>query len=255
MIEFLQSPFFLLSAIVATIVTVTAVVLWKNVHWPSRNVTPAEQVAERQLGILEKMKNILSKSAIAWGVFGAVILIALAVWGLSAHGTGWSSLLQPTPELVWWVFKNYWFWIVLILAGLYFWFDGITPATAWSKGVRGMVVAVGVLIAGAMAVHGIWGDSSISPQATLLETPPASAPQSTWPTLVIPAGGRTELLTVKPDTHLVFRGNNFRIHNVYLDGRECITGSGCSDGPLRGAYLTTYDTKMPGVASYSYDPM
>lgn len=96
-----------------------------------------------------------------------------------------------------------------------------------------------------------------SQRAVSVETPVVTAPQSIWPTLAIPVGVgvKTELLPVKPDGHLVFKGNNFQIHNVYLDGHECIDGMGCIDGPLKGVYLTTLDPKIPGIASYSYAPM
>jgi|SRR3989344_4678741 len=95
-----------------------------------------------------------------------VVLLVLTVWLLP-------SLQSPTPGAVWEFFRSYWMWAILALAGLYFWFDGMTPAPAWSKGAKGMVVAFAVLVVGAIAVHGIWGGES-SPQQMVAVCPPVS---------------------------------------------------------------------------------
>src|SRR3989344_7274104 len=68
-----------------------------------------------------KLPSIPS-AKVAIALFG-LVLVGLAVWGLSGSGT-WSW--SPTPSGVWQFFRDYWFWIVLILAGLYFLFVGMT---------------------------------------------------------------------------------------------------------------------------------
>ncbi|MDP2655196.1 MAG: hypothetical protein Q8P17_01390 [bacterium] len=192
-----------------------------------------------------------------WKVLSVIIVTATIVWGLkSTLGTSsdsktWSSLLQPTPEWVWEFFRGYWFWIVLILAGLYFWFDGMTPAPAWAKGAKGMVVASAVLMVGAMAIHGIWGESSSSPKITRSEVPLASSPQSEWPPLFVPANGKKQI-PILPGKRVTVAGYNFVLHTEYEGGRDC---SGvCPDHGVVGVYVENKSATENTVV-YAYTPI
>lgn len=83
-------------------------------------------------------------------------LVVPAVAGM-AYYVSWGA---PSPERVWLFFQSYWLWVVLILAGLYFLSGALDEK--WVKAGKGMVVTLAVLLAGAMAVHGIWGDGEPS---------------------------------------------------------------------------------------------
>lgn len=85
------------------------------------------------------------------------------------------------------------------------------------------------------------------------EIPLASSPQSSWPKLVMSAGGRTELIPVPPQMHIVMNGNDFRVHNVYQDGHECAFGESCVAGPLKGNYATN-EAKGTNIISYAFAP-
>ena len=87
-----------------------------------------------------------------------------AATGTSSGPGTWSSLLQFTPKGVWQFFRDYWFWVSLILAGLFFGFGAAAKSKPWAKAVQGMVILIAITLAGAMAVHGIWGESSSSQQ-------------------------------------------------------------------------------------------
>ena len=121
------------------------------------------------------------------GIVTAVTVVAvgsLAVWWMwpsrtppvpsapSAPGTGWSSLLQPTPEGVWKFFRDYWLWMILALAILFFASNALPDS--WAKAAKGLVVVIVVTLVGAMAVYGIWGESSSSSQQAQLVCAPIS---------------------------------------------------------------------------------
>ena len=153
-----------------------------------------------------------------------VLFIGIWLWPSET-----SSMKSPTPSGVWQFFRDYWFWIVLVLVGLYFWFDGMTPAPAWAKGAKGMVVASAVLMVGAMAVHGIWGESSSSQQAQLAR-----------PLLKMPANGDSSRISPRAGEIIIFTGSGFEHHVVYADGKDCVVGnqvSPCKDGPILYQYV------------------
>src|SRR5450756_333277 len=104
------------------------------------------------------------------------------------------------------------------------------PAPAdgpWSK-VRGP------LAAGSIVVALVWAIANVANSPTETDTkhkqgesgqqyqqsaiPLASSPQSSWPKLIIPAGGKSERIVYMPDMQnirLVILGNNYRVHNIY----------------------------------------
>jgi len=113
-----------------------------------------------------------------WKVLLVIIVTATIVWGLkSTFGTSsgpgtWSSVLQPTPEGVWKFFKDYWLWMILALAILFFASNALPDS--WAKAAKGLVVVIVVTLVGAMAVYGIWGESSSSSQQAQLVCAPIS---------------------------------------------------------------------------------
>lgn len=127
--------------------------------------------------------------------------------------------------------KWYWkyFWAILILVG---------------------GVALSILV-----VLPIWNwlSSPSTPQRAAGTIPLASSPQSEWPKLIIPAGGRSETISVPTRMHIVMTGNDFRVHNVYVDGSECTFGDSCVAGPLVGNYVTN-EAQRTNTVIYAFAP-
>ncbi len=194
-----------------------------------------------------------------WVILILIVLAGLGVWwwstsssappatpsASSAPGTGWS----PTPSGVWEFTKNYWFWTIIGLAFLFFVFGGI--AKPWAKAVQGMVSIVAVTLVGAMIVHGIWGESSSSPKISRSEIPLASSPQSEWPKLVIPSGGKSQFVPRPSGMKISMAGKNFEGFNVF-ESSECSFLKTCPEGSL-GAYARNLSEKE-NIISYAYVP-
>ena len=129
----------------------------------------------------------------------------------------------------------------------------------WAKTLQKVLVGtmlflfVGAPIIGSLV--GIDYRSSLSPQYNLRsDIPLASAPQSSWSKLVIPAGGRSELVPVPPGMYIVMAGNGFINHTVYRDGHECsFSGTQCPDGAVAGNYATN-ETQETNIVSYAFAP-
>lgn len=76
----------------------------------------------------------------------------------AGSGTLSQALQSPSPGGVWEFFKNYWLWIVLVLAipfSILFAFK-----ETWAKATQGVLVTVATVLVGAMIVHGIWGEKT-----------------------------------------------------------------------------------------------
>ena len=199
------------------------------------------------------------------GIVTAVTVVAvgsLAVWWMwpsstppvpsapSAPGTGWSSLLQPTPEGVWKFFRDYWLWMILALAILFFASNALPDS--WAKAAKGLVVVIVVTLVGAMAVHGIWGDKPLVPSASSrTEVPLASSPQSEWSKLVIPAGRKSQFVPRPSGMKIRMAGQNFEGFNVF-EGSECSFLKTCPEGSL-GAYARNL-SEEENIISYAYVP-
>ena len=89
------------------------------------------------------------------------------------------------------------------------------------------------------------------------DIPLASAPQSSWPQLIIAAGGESELIPVPPQMRPVLFGEDFRVHCVYRDGREIDFGKGedpCPSGDMPFVYATN-EAMGTNIVLYAYAPM
>lgn len=194
-----------------------------------------------------------------------MVLFGLGVWwGISSLGSstpptassssGW-SLEAPAPGKVWEFFKNYWLWVVLILAipfCVLFAFK-----TIWAKAGQGVIVVLAVILVGALIVHGIWGDekSGSQPVNSRSEVPLASSPQSSWPKLVIPAGGKSEVIPLPSGMRVMWAGYQFRNYTVYPDGHECAFNgtTPCPDGGT-GTYANN-EVNVVNVVAYAFAPI
>ena len=169
------------------------------------------------------------KLALGISLIVGLLVVGVLWWWLSSPPTTTTlsesktlshALQAPEPKKVWEFFKDYWLWAILVLTGLYFWFDGMTPAPAWSKGAKSMIVALAVLMTGAMVVHGIWGEKSPSQQ---------TQQQLVMPMLTMPANGDSPHISA-PDAGYApsFTGFGFVSRCVYSNGNDleypCVTG-------------------------------
>ncbi|MDO8566906.1 MAG: hypothetical protein Q7R58_02000 [bacterium] len=180
-----------------------------------------------------------------------VVVILLLIWRLWL--TQGQSLESPSAGEVWGWTKTYWHWVALALAipfvGLFWWSE-----KPWAKGLQWSLVAVAAVLFIVCPIIVQFDDDEDPRGATRsAEIPLASSPQSEWPKLVIPAGGRSERVTSPPGMHLVMSGNNFLLHAVYPDGHECSFGQSCPNASEIINYATN-EAKETNIVSYAFAP-
>jgi hypothetical protein len=189
-----------------------------------------------------------------WSILIVVALVGLVLWGLSGTlGTPSQSLQSPSLKTVWEGTKNYWLWIVLILAIMFF--LSFFIAKPWAKALQWLSVITAFLLFAVFPVLvGIRGDETSNPQqAARSEIPLASSPQSSWPKWAIPPGGKSERIVSPPGFHLVAAGNHFLLHAVYPDGRECSFGQVCENASQIINYATN-EAKETNIVPYAFAP-
>lgn len=100
-----------------------------------------------------------------WSILIVVALVGLVLWGLSGTlGTPSQSLQSPSLKTVWEGTKNYWLWIVLILAIMFF--LSFFIAKPWAKALQWLSAITALLLFAVFPVLvGIRGDESPNPQA------------------------------------------------------------------------------------------
>lgn len=130
----------------------------------------------------------------------------------------------------------------------------------WAKTLQKVLVGtmlllfVGAPIIGNLVDAGYRSSLSRLPYGPHSDIPLASAPQSSWPKLVIPAGGRSELVPVPPGMYIVMAGSGFINHTIYRDGHECsFNGTQCPGGAVAGNYATN-ETQETNIVSYAFAP-
>ena len=193
--------------------------------------------------LIRKNKSKEWSTKYLWAV--SVILVGIAVlWGLQGTlGTLSQSLQSPSLQTVWETTKDYWMWIFLtfiILFVLAFFLPEEKKEVAAK--LQWFIVMLGLLLFVVFPILGLFTGTGGPGQEKVM-------------VLTISAGGKSERIPVPPYMHVVMKGDNFRLHNVYRDGHECAFGEACTDGPLAAVYATNEDTKNPNIVSYSYAPM
>lgn len=118
-----------------------------------------------------------------------------------------------------------------------------------SKGLKWVGIVVGIATVVVVTIRSVHDLTPEEPRVI------SASAQSEKMILTMLAGGKSERIPVPPYMHVVMKGDNFRLHNVYRDGHECAFGEACTDGPLAAVYVTNEDTKNPNIVSYSYVPM
>lgn len=180
-----------------------------------------------------------------WTVLLIVVGGGVVLWGFYRP-------VHLTAVMSW---REYWFSLV-VLWGVLAALVAINAEKAMAETLQ--KVLAGVMIA-LLVVLPIWAritSPSAPPteRATRSEVPLATSPQSEWPKLVIPPGGKgviqySEEMVGK---HLVL-GGKFVLHSVYSDGRECTSEESCEDGPQTHAYVKNASTETL-IVPYAFAP-
>jgi hypothetical protein len=200
-----------------------------------------QDVAKEKKEKIDKFKWIKSNiTTVLVVIVGAV----LVYWGFQ------NTHVRPADVGSWGFDK----WLPLLIL----W--GIIAALIVLNAESGTAKTLQLVLAGVMVAllvvfplwHWIEKPSAGTSHATRSEVPLASSPQSTWPKLVIPAGGRSELIPVPQGMHVTMvGGNKFRLHTVYQDGSECAFGDSCPISPQKGVYAKNEATDT-NIVSYAY---
>lgn len=147
--DFFTSPFGLACVIFGALAFLAIVVLWRNISWAPRGVTPEDMRKKLWAGIVGVLPE--SKTAL-WvlGVAATVLVVGGGIWWLWPSATSdWSS---PSLATVWMWTKSYWLYIMFVFVGaliaLTVWGDdhkAMLQTTAW--GIVAMLFAVIPLLA------------------------------------------------------------------------------------------------------------
>lgn len=209
-----------------------------------KSVTPATPSAQPADG--KGKKGRLMKY---WWSIPLVLIVGAVVWGL-LWGTA-PSLEAPSLKTVWGGTKNYWLWIVVILAIPFFVLYAVQKP--WAKALQWLLAVTALMLFVFFPVLvGIRGDETPNSHQRS-EIPLASSPQSSWPKLVIPSGigSESELIHVPPGTQLSVAGYKFRLYNVYQDKTRCAYENDCKIAPLAGV-IAVNESADENILHYAY---
>ena len=161
----------------------------------------------------------------SWNVAVLVVsVLGFSYWGLST---------KLRPGDVGNLGQEYWLQILIVY--------GIGAGLIWlnadEKSAKVLQKVLAGLTATVLVVLPMWSwmasPSSMTPSSSHSEIPLrhsdiplASMPQSLWPKLVIPVGGKSEHIPVPPQMRPILFGEEFRVHCVYRDGHEIAFGKG-----------------------------
>ncbi len=195
-----------------------------------------------------------------------ILALAVATTFLAYY---WLTADSPSINAVWTAVRRNGLWIILGLSVL--WLTPIfLPAEEDEKSEKrrkerasearniayGLAAAMFIVLP---IVNFFWGETSAAAkseaQLPSAKLPLASEPQSKWPKLAIPAGGESERIPLPVGgMHVSVAGWNIKVHNVFSNGTECISGAaGCGDGDIVSVYVTS-DSREPMVVAYAYEP-
>lgn len=171
-------------------------------------------------------------------IVGVIVALLLVVWLWLSQTT---SLHSPPLKEVWKWTKDYWLWILLILAVPFFALFAVTKP--WTKALQGFLVAVAVMFFVVVPMLArMKGDEEPSP------------PQDAKPMLSMPANGDSPRIRTRPGYAVDYSGSGFSIHCIYRDGSEGIVGDPvkpCGDGPMLEQYVRD-TTGKANIATYKF---
>lgn len=185
-----------------------------------------------------------------------LVIAGIVVFYFGVYSPSWKnpSLAEVVNQS-----RNNWFWVLLFagilailiarIAG-----GGATKTLQWC--LAGTLLFLFIVLPVWFWIVGT-GTPNVLRSSSRSEVPLASAPVSEWPQLVMPAGmgemsERVQYTPAMAGKHIVMKGNNFRLHTVYQDGKECAFGERCdTNKPQAGAYVMN-EAKERNVVSYAF---
>lgn len=201
------------------------------------------------------IKNPLGRAANGKGFFAFLLLVAgtaIAYWGV------YTSIIESPSFSTLGNWSRYHWLPLLLLWGILAALVAIY-GKGWAKTLQKVLVGTMLLLFVGAPIIGSFVDAGHrgfpgSRYNLHSDIPLASAPQSSWPKLVIPAGGRSELVPVPPGMYIVMAGSGFINHTIYRDGHECsFSGTQCPGGAVAGNYATN-ETQETNIVSYAFAP-
>lgn len=198
--------------------------------------------------------------------WGWIILVVIALTGfglwftdlglwLIGFGLAWSPFSQsPSLQTASAFVQTYWLTIfslyVILALALFISLNANTELRGWSETTQRILIGVMLLLFVGLPILS-WMTSPSAPRtarlaSTALEIPIASEdrnlwPESSWLQIVVPEGGKSKMIPVRPGMHVEMFGTEFRYHCVYRDGREISFVKGekpCPSGDLPLVYAT-----------------
>jgi len=182
-------------------------------------------------------------------VFGWIVgvaVVAFLAWLGWEVVTGWSWSQSDVAAWVW----GMGFWI-FVVGMIIFVIAFLIPIARVAGAV---IILVALLVPGLLIWAWATKPSPVATAPVLREIPLASWPKTSWPSLVIPANGKSEMVWYTPahtGMHIVVKGSNFRLHTVYQGGHECAFGDNCPAGHQAGAYVVN-ESPVQNTVLYAF---
>lgn len=196
-----------------------------------------------------------------WFLWGLALIILIVV-ALYHWGLGWFTFKMSVTEVAEWG-SGYWFQILVVCGVLLLLFGWLGADEDPKKPGRYGRLQTAVWVAAATLIIGLpllaWfkSPSKVFAHAEHTGIPLSSWPVSDWPQLVIPAGGRSELIPIRPGKRVEIIGKGIRVHCVYRDRREIDYGEGeeaCPPGDMPFVYATDISSEGPNIVLYAFAP-
>jgi hypothetical protein len=224
------SPQFFLTILGITLFLVVIVVLWRNISWAPRGITPQEMIDH--FGMAGMFPN---SKPIRYGIVGlaAILLIFGALAFLPNSHDIKQTLQSPSLETVWATTKDYWLWILLfgIVAFVSLFFipkekEALAKKLQWVLAWVMFSLFIGFPL---LAWMGFGDEKQSAQQQARLQQPESK------PTLSMLPFGDSVHINPPVGHATVFTGSGFTTHCVYSDGTEGTVGDPvrpCGNGPM-----------------------
>lgn len=204
----------------------------------------------KKTGAHSSTEDSPSRVSIATRVTGFIKGSNLVVFLLSVAGIGF----------LWWLYQSNltitvvaeWVWsrllFSIVLSGIATGLLSRSFRTGWASWIP---VAI---LAGLLAVH--WKNLPDSPATMPASIPLASSPRASWSKLVIPAGKKSEDISLPDGMHrIVVAGEKYQLYTVYADGHECHSfGSKTCPGGVVTKYYVVNEMSRTDTVLYAFAP-
>lgn len=223
----------------------------------SERIAREQEQLDRKNGIASRTRtastNADESKRFDWIKSKPGLNLLFVIIGAVALYWGFNTQMRPTDVGSW----SYGKWLPLLI----FWGIGAAlialnaeekTATTLQKMLMWVMLALLIALP-------VWSwivtPSATPQQATRSEIPLASSPQSSWPKLAVPAGGKSEVIPLPPDMRVIWAGYQFRNYTVYPGGHECAFNgtTPCPNGGT-GTYANN-EANVVNVVAYAFAPI